>query len=95
MATREQIIEMLETVTDPELGLDIWTMGLVYEIDIKSDTHLQLLITYTSPMCPAGPIIQQEITDSMRQIGFSAVEIEVTFDPPWKPTDKLRAALGI
>jgi metal-sulfur cluster biosynthetic enzyme len=95
MPTKEQVIEMLETIMDPEIGLDIHTMGLVYDIQIKSEKEIYILMTFTSPMCPVGDFLKQEVTDSMRELGFSAVDIEITFEPPWKPSPELREALGI
>lgn len=95
MPTKEQIIEMLETIMDPEIGLDIHTMGLIYDIQIKSEKEVYILMTFTSPMCPVGDFLKQEVTDSMRELGFSAVDIEITFEPPWKPSPELREALGI
>ena len=95
MPTREQVIEMLETIQDPEVNMDIWTMGLVYDIQIKDEKSIFIRMTLTSPMCPLGPFIQNEVTDAMHQLGFSSVEIELTFDPPWQPPEKLREALGI
>lgn len=95
MATREQVIEMLETIIDPEVNMDIWTMGLIYDIDIKDDTHIRILMTLTTPACPVGPFLQQAVTDAMRDLGFSAVDVALTFDPPWTPPQTLRDALGI
>ncbi len=95
MITKEQIIEMLETVMDPEIGLDIHTMGLIYDIQIRGEKEIYILMTFTSPMCPVGDFLKQEVTDSMRELGFSAVDIEITFEPPWKPSPELREALGI
>jgi metal-sulfur cluster biosynthetic enzyme len=95
MKSKEQVIEMLETIMDPEIGLDIHTMGLVYDIQIKSEKEIYILMTFTSPMCPVGDFLKQEVTDSMRELGFSAVDIEITFEPPWKPSPELREALGI
>ena len=56
MPSKEDVIEMLKKVEDPELGLDIWTLGLVYLIDIK-ESHLKITMTFTSPMCPYGPML--------------------------------------
>lgn len=95
MKTREQVVEMLETILDPEVGLDIHTMGLIYDIQIKSEKEIYILMTFTSPLCPVGEYLKQGVTDSMRELGFSAVDIEVTFEPPWKPSPTLREALGI
>lgn len=95
MATREQIIEILQTIIDPEVNLDIHTMGLIYAINIKDEKTVHILMTLTTPACPVGPFIQSEVTDAMRELGFSAVEVEFTFDPPWKPPVALREALGV
>jgi metal-sulfur cluster biosynthetic enzyme len=86
---------MLETVIDPEVNVDIWTMGLIYNIDITDENSVRILMTLTSPLCPAGPYLRQQVTDAMHDAGFSAVEVELTFDPPWKPPQGLREALGI
>lgn len=93
--TKEQVIEMLETVFDPELGVDIYTMGLVYAIDIKDGETVDLLLTYTTPMCPSGEQIKDDVETSLKMLGFKTVNITVTFDPPWKPGDELREALGV
>lgn len=95
MVTKEQIIERLETIIDPEVSFDIWTMGLIYEITIVSEDHVHLLMTYTTPLCPAGPQMQAQITDEMRDLGFSKVEIELTFDPAWKMPEALKVMLGL
>lgn len=92
--TKERIIEELETIYDPEVNLDIYTMGLIYDIT-SSDTGVHILMTYTTSACPAGPIIQQEIRDSLISIGAKNVTIEVTFDPPWKAPENLRAMMGL
>lgn len=95
MITREQIIEQLETILDPELGVDIWTLGLVYEIHIESDEHVRIVMTYTTPACPLGPQIQADLEDGLRSLGVKYVEVEVTFDPPWKPPEDLRLIVGV
>lgn len=94
MPTRESVIEALKTVIDPELHLDIYTMGLVYDIVVESDEHVQLTITYTTPMCPYGPLLEKKIDEAMHDLGFKQVEIKVVFDPPWQPSAELRAMLG-
>lgn len=92
---KNHVIEMLETVHDPELGIDVWTMGLIYDINIIDEKSIKILMTYTSPLCPLGEEIQEEIKKGMRQLGFKNIKIEVTFSPPWKPKPELRTALGI
>lgn len=95
MITREQIIEQLETILDPELGVDIWTLGLVYDIEILSDEHVKITMTYTTPACPLGPQIQADLEDSLRSLGVKYVEVEITFEPPWKPPEDLRLIVGV
>ncbi len=95
MITREAIIEELKRVFDPEINLDIWTMGLIYEINIKSDNEVHILMTYTTPMCPFGPDLNRQIEEKLHDLGFEKVEVEVTFNPPWKASDELRTMLGI
>lgn len=95
MITRDTIIAELKTVFDPEINLDIWTMGLVYEITIKSDDEVHILMTYTTPMCPFGPQLQQQIQEKLHDLGIATVTIEVTFNPLWKASEELRTMLGI
>ena len=94
MLTKEKIIEELETIHDPEVNLDIYTMGLIYDIT-STDDGVHILMTYTTPACPAGPIIQNEIRDSLVSIGAKNVTIEITFNPPWKAPQNLRTMMGV
>ena len=94
MLTKAKIIETLKTVKDPEVNLDIWTMGLIYDIKIQNET-IKILMTYTTPFCPWGPQLNDEITAALTNIGAKKVAIEVTFDPPYKMPEELRAMLGI
>ena len=95
MITKERVIEELETIMDPEIGLDLYTLGLIYDIQVESETHVKIVMTYTTPLCPYGPAIKNEVEDAMHDIGFTSAEIEVTFTPAWKPPEKLRAMLGL
>ncbi len=95
MISKENVIEVLEMIIDPEVSMDIWTLGLVREIHIESATSVDFVITYTSPMCPAGPAIQDAIRDEMLNIGFEHVTIEVTFDPPWTMPEALKTMMGL
>src|SRR3989338_1326892 len=93
--TKDQIIEALKTVKDPEVGLDVWTMGLIYNIEIEKNT-VKILMTYTTPFCPWGPQLNDEVTNVLKdQLGVKKVDIEITFDPPYQMPDELRAMLGI
>ncbi len=94
MLTKETVIAALQTVKDPEINLDVWTMGLIYNLDIEGE-NIKILMTYTTPFCPWGPELNQSITQKLTEIGAATVAIEVTFDPPYKMPDDLRALLGV
>jgi metal-sulfur cluster biosynthetic enzyme len=88
MATREEVLEILRQVEDPELGMDIVDLGLVYEVGVE-DSTAKIIYSLTSMGCPAGPLIAQDIDSAARQVeGIDEVELELTFDPPWTP-DKM------
>jgi metal-sulfur cluster biosynthetic enzyme len=93
MLTRDQIIEKLQTVKDPEIALDIWTMGLIYKLDV-ADQKIDILMTYTTPFCPWGPQINEEIKKVLEGNG-QEVTIELTFDPPYKIPDEVRVMMGV
>lgn len=95
MVTREQVIEALKTVEDPEIFLDIWFLGLVYNIDIQEDA-ITIEMTFTTPLCPAGPMIVDEVrTKVMALEGVKNVDVRVVFTPPWQPSDEVKAMLGM
>ncbi len=93
--SKEKVKEALKKVEDPELKIDIYTLGLIYDIDIQDDTSIRLAHTYTTPMCPFGPLMQQKMRDAMIDLGFKHIELELEFDPPWEPSEDLRVMLGI
>jgi metal-sulfur cluster biosynthetic enzyme len=93
MLTHDQTIEKLKTVKDPEIGLDMWTMGLIYKLDV-TDQKIDILMTYTTPFCPWGPQINEEIKKALDGNG-QEITIEVTFDPPYKIPDELRVMMGV
>ena len=88
MATREEVLEILRQVEDPELGMDIVDLGLVYEVAVE-DSTAKIIYSLTSMGCPAGPLIAQDIDRAALEVpGVEEVELELTFDPPWTP-DKM------
>ncbi len=93
----KEIIEKLKEVVDPELGIDIWTLGLVYNIERnieKKEVHI--LMTFTSIMCPVGPMIVQNVDLTIKKNpAIEKVFVQVTFTPPWEPTEELREMLGV
>lgn len=96
MVTREQVIEVLKTVEDPELFLDIWFLGLIYAINIDATGKLFIEMTFTTPMCPAGPQLLNEVKTKLEALdGVDEVEVQVVFSPPWEPSDEVRGMLGM
>lgn len=95
MTTKEQVIEKLKTVKDPEVDLDIYTMGLIYNIEIKNNNEINILMTYTTPLCPYGPALSEQVKLTMSELGFTNCNIEITFEPQWQPPEELRLMLGV
>lgn len=74
----------LNKVIDPEVHIGIIDLGLVYQVNIDKKGHAQVIMTLTSPSCPVGPIIIQEVEDKMRiQPGVESVEVQIVWDPIW------------
>ncbi|AJF61949.1 hypothetical protein QT06_C0001G1123 [archaeon GW2011_AR15] len=96
MATKEQIIEVLKKVDDPELNMDVWSLGLIYEINVDK-ANVGILMTFTTPMCPYGPMLLEMIEDAIKDKhkDIKKVKIDVTFDPPWEPSEELKAMFGV
>ena len=92
--TKEDAIASLKEVLDPELQLDIWTLGLIYDITIKGK-DITILMTFTSPTCPYGPMIVGQIKTVLVHKGFSTPSIDFSFDPPWQPTEEVKQLLGL
>ena len=88
MPTKEEVIEALHAVEDPELGMDIVDLGLLYDVEIDGP-KVKVIHSLTSMGCPAGPMIQEDIQNVAAAVeGVEEVEIELTWDPPWTP-DKM------
>ncbi len=96
MLTKDDVIEALKKVVDPELYIDVWTLGLIYNIDLLEDGILSIKMTFTSVACPAGPQLVQEVKEKTEELeGIKETHVEVVFQPPWTPSEDLKAMLGI
>jgi metal-sulfur cluster biosynthetic enzyme len=97
MPTREDIFEALRVVEDPELGMDIVELGLLYDAQIEGPT-VHVTYSLTSMGCPVGPMIEQQIREVVEGMeGVDGVETELTWDPPWSPermSDDAKFILG-
>jgi metal-sulfur cluster biosynthetic enzyme len=97
MATRDDVIEALRQVEDPELGMDIVELGLLYDVEVENG-NVKVIHTLTSMGCPVGPMIQQNVDEVVTALpGVENVEVELTWDPPWSPekmSDDAKFILG-
>lgn len=95
MVTKDRVVEALKQSFDPELNLDVYTLGLIYKIDIKKD-DVNILMTLTTPLCPYGPMLIEDVKAKVKSIAKAKnVDVEITFEPPWKPSDELKMMLGL
>jgi metal-sulfur cluster biosynthetic enzyme len=86
--TRDEVIEALRQVEDPELGMDIVDLGLLYDVEVVGP-RVKVTHSLTSMGCPVGPLIQEDINRVTRELpGVEDVDVELTWDPPWTP-DKM------
>jgi FeS assembly SUF system protein len=81
---RDQVIAALKTVYDPEIPVDVYELGLIYEVNIFPVNNVFILMTLTSPSCPSAEQIPSEVQQRVKEIdGINDVKVEVTFDPPY------------
>lgn len=94
MPTKEDVMKVLEGVNDPEIGIDVVTLELIYNVNLENDVA-NIKMTFTTPMCPYGPQLVEEIKSKVKELnGIKDVNVDVVFDPPWQPSKELRATLG-
>ena len=80
----DEVIKVLHTCYDPEIPVDIYELGLIYEVRVDPGNNVNVLMTLTSPNCPVAEILPKEVEDKIRQIpDVKDVNLELTFDPPW------------
>ena len=90
---RDRVIEVLKTVYDPEIPVDIYELGLIYDIDIRTDSDAYIRMTLTSPMCPVAETLPPEVEAKVRDVeGIGNVELDLVWDPPWNPDMMSEAA---
>jgi FeS assembly SUF system protein len=96
---KEKIIEVIKTCYDPEIPVNIYELGLIYDVDIDADNNVLVKMTLTSPACPVAGILPGEVEDKIRALPeTNDVKVEVVWDPPWNPdmmSDVARYELGM
>jgi len=83
-ALREAVIDMIKTCYDPEIPVNIYDLGLIYQVDVREANAVYVQMTLTSPMCPVAETLPPEVEDKVRGVaGVSGVELELVWEPPW------------
>lgn len=81
----QRVVDMIKTCYDPEIPVDIWELGLIYEINIDAESNLKVRMTLTSPSCPVAETLPPEIEQKLREVpGINSAKIELTFEPTWE-----------
>ena len=95
----EQAVDVLRTIFDPEIPVDIYELGLIYDVQVSEDADIHILMTLTSPNCPVAETLPVEVQEKVRSLpDAKEVEVEITFDPPWTKdmmSEAARLALGM
>lgn len=80
----EKIVRVLKTIYDPEIPVDIYELGLIYDVMVSSDNEIKILMTLTTPNCPVAESLPMEVEEKVKSMDeVSDCEVEITFDPPW------------
>jgi FeS assembly SUF system protein len=90
---RASVVDVLKTVYDPEIPVDIWELGLIYDLDVDESGGVRIRMTLTSPMCPVAETLPPEVEAKARSVaGVSDVKLDLVWDPPWSPSMMSEAA---
>ncbi len=90
---RQRVIEELQTVFDPEIPVNIYELGLIYDVEVDDDGATRIRMTLTSPMCPAAEELPPEVETKARSVeGVTSVQLDLVWDPPWNPSMMSEAA---
>jgi len=90
--SKSDCVEVFQNYVDPELGIDVWTLGLIYEYEVTGD-NVDVKMTFTTPLCPFGPQMVEELEMELKQKGAAQVTIEVVFEPRWEPSEEVKELL--
>jgi len=83
----QRVIDVLKTCHDPEIPVDIWELGLIYEININTDNDVHIMMTLTSPSCPVAETLPPDVEDKVRKLSdVKTSKVEITFEPTWEKT---------
>ena len=80
----EEIVKVLKTIFDPEIPVDIYELGLIYDVLVNEDSEVKILMTLTTPNCPVAESLPMEVEEKVKSLDkVKSAEVEITFDPPW------------
>ena len=80
----KRVVEVLKTVYDPEIPVDIYELGLIYEVKVSPESHVHIMMTLTSPSCPVAESLPVEVEEKVAgSKGIASAKVEITFEPPW------------
>ena len=80
----DRIVQMMKTIYDPEIPVDIFELGLIYEVKVEEDNHVFIDMTLTSPNCPVAESLPKEVEDKVASVdGVTSAKVNIVFDPPW------------
>lgn len=98
-ALGEKIVKVLKTIYDPEIPVDIYELGLIYDVLVNEDNEVKILMTLTSPNCPVAETLPVEVEEKVKSLNaIKDAEVEITFDPPWTQdlmSDEAKLELGM
>lgn len=90
----EKVTDVLRTVYDPEIPVDIYELGLIYKINIDEESNVEVVMTLTSPSCPVAESLPLEVEEKVRRVeGVKSSKVTLTFDPPWEKEMMSEAAM--
>ena len=96
---KETVISVLKTIYDPEIPIDIWTLHLIYGVDVDEEGNVKIVMTVTAPNCPVAEVLPAEVKKRVQAVmGVKNVDVELTFDPVWSIdmlSDEAKAELGL
>ena len=94
----ERIVDVLKTVYDPEIPVDIWNLGMIYKVEVNEQGGVDLDMTFTSPSCPAADFILEDVRTKVESVeGVTSANVNVVFEPAWDQsmmTEEARVELG-
>ena len=84
IALGEKIVNVIKTIYDPEIPVDIYELGLIYDVFVNEDYEVKILMTLTTPNCPVAETLPLEVEEKVKSLNdVKSAEVEITFDPPW------------